>query len=640
MQLKPTLLLPALLLCACGSSGVPRDDALSLIPGTNAVQLTAASPRTVKLPQATWTLSALPEWLSAAQETRSGMTYVTLSAQPLVALESGAQQQTLSTAFDLTSARGTYRVTVTAPLTRLKGTVTASATQSAAQALSLPPATPGKVVVQWKRGDQPGLSAQALTRQELGDGTVTEVREVPDVRAALEALATDARVWRAFPETRMRAAQSAFAPGDALADQQWQLPRIGYGKVLTDHTEAYRNAVTVAVVDTGIRADHPDLAGVILGAAQGAADLISDPANGDGDGSDPDPTDPGAPGGHSHGTAVAGIIAARHNAAGILGGAVDAPVKVLPIRVLGSGSDGDTTEVMLAVRYAAGETVTVGGKVWTNPSPARVINLSLGESGKNFTDDQKAFICDAVHAATLRGALVVAASGNSGVADAQYPAACPDALAVASVTVDQARNWVHAAYSASGPHVRISAPGGALNTSYAGVTVGGQTQPDGVLTTNWTTGAAAGDYTLVQGTSFATPQVSAVAALMLSKGVTQTGPETAARLLATATDVLSAGQDDLTGAGVVNAAAALGLEDAAVPTPTPGSAVRVEITAGSGRQFTPPVDSAGTWSAYLPGGSYRVALGVDATGDGHLTGDEVQRASDVTLTDGVEQSLP
>lgn len=626
------------LLTACGSEGVPRDDVATLSPGTTT--LAAQTPVTVKLRESSWTVTGAPAWLTVTQETKNGATYFTFTAAALEGTAPDAQAPELRALVSITGDRGRYAVNVTVPLTPVRGQVPptpAAPTRAAPGPTRVTPVTgPGRIVVQWR--DQPALTTLgALVREQRAGGVTTQVLNVPDVQAALQDLKANAQVWRAFPETRMRAAQSApapWTPGDALAAYQWQMPATGYGAVLADGTGRYPTPVTVAVIDTGVRAAHPDLAGRVLGSADGAIDLITDPANGDGDGPDLDPTDPGVPGGGSHGTAVTGLIVAARNSVGIAGGTLDAPVQVQPIRVLGSSSDGDTTEIMLAVRYAAGETVQVGGKTLTNPRPAQIINLSLGASGRQFTEEQKAFICEAVSAAARRGALVVAAAGNSGMPDEQYPAACADAVAVGAVTVDAAGQWVHAPYSASGRHVRLSAPGGSLSTTHLGLKVNGAAVPDGILTTTWETGAVTGSFDMEEGTSFATPQVSAAAALLLSKGVTKTAAATAARLVATATDVGTPGRDDLTGTGVLNVAAALGLTGTGTGT-APGAAGQlVTVRAATGREFRPVVQASGAWTAYLAPGNYVVTQGVDADGSGTLEGSEVRREESVSVTAG------
>jgi len=147
------------------------------------------------------------------------------------------------------------------------------------------------------------------------------------------------------------------------------------------------SGVVVAVVDTGIRPNHPDLAGQILP----GYDMISADSNGgyfranDGDGRDADASDPGdwtegqcgtARGSSWHGTHVAGTIAAvANNATGVAGVAPGA--KILPVRVLGR-CGGTDVDIAAGMMWAAGVAVP-GAPV--NPNPAKIINLSLGGTG-------------------------------------------------------------------------------------------------------------------------------------------------------------------------------------------------------------------------------------------------------------------
>jgi len=523
-------------------------------------------------------------------------------------------------------------------------------------AASLASQTVGRAATDDRAGNLIVTTRSALSAQSLGpgrrvqsqrfsEGRHVEVIHADDVDAAMTRLRADRSVLSVIRDRTLyaQASPATFTPTDPLGRYQWQDTLMGYAAVQADKPETYKNAVTVAVVDTGVRFDHPDLAGRLYGPGDGAMDFTADPANGDGDGVDTDATDPGTPGGGSHGTSVTGLIAANSNAQGIAGGTLNAPVKVLPIRVLGSDNGGQISDITLGVRYASGEPVTVGSVTYTNPHPARVINLSLGNVGSHLSADEKAYVCDAVSAATARGALVVAASGNSGTNDPEYPASCPGAVAVGSVTLDQNRAWVRAPYSGFGPHVSLSAPGGYVKTAYNGTMAS-----DGVVTTGYITSTGETGYVIEQGTSFATPEVSAVAALLLSKGLTTGNDDTRLRLLSTASDAGVAGRDDDTGAGVLNASAALGLAATTTPvtglptpTPTVTTAYLVRVTeTKSGQVFKPAAYSDGTWTVYLPSGTYTAQSGPDTNGDGLLSAEEITKSQTVVLADQRSKILP
>ena len=196
------------------------------------------------------------------------------------------------------------------------------------------------------------------------------------------------------------------------------------------------SSVVVAVLDTGVRRDHPDLAGKLLP----GYDFISDAATAnDGDGRDNDPSDPGdwveaadinvVPGCTSadigdsswHGTQTAGLIgAATNNGVGMA--SIGRNVMILPVRVLGK-CGGFSSDIQAAMLWAAG--LHVPG-VPDNTTPAKVINLSLGSSGScgNYQGT--------VNQVIAAGAVVVVAAGNDGLAVGS-PANCAGVVGVAAV---------------------------------------------------------------------------------------------------------------------------------------------------------------------------------------------------------------
>ncbi len=268
--------------------------------------------------------------------------------------------------------------------------------------------------------------------------------------------------------------------------------------------------VVVAVVDGGVRFDHPDFA-LLGGRLLAGYDLVSDVdvAN-DGGGRDADASDPGdwvtlaesqtalfatcdVSNSSWHGTFITGqIAAATDNGLGVAG--INWGARVLPVRVAGK-CGALVSDLLDGVRWAAGLPVR---DVPNNSNPARVINLSFG-------GDQP---CDAayqsaINAATDAGALVVVAAGN-GSGALQRPADCQRVMTVAAVRKDGAK----AVYSSFGPQVALSAPGGSDESS--GVNLLFSTDNDG------TTVPANNGYGYKQGTSFAVPQAVGVASLMLA----------------------------------------------------------------------------------------------------------------------------
>lgn len=299
-------------------------------------------------------------------------------------------------------------------------------------------------------------------------------------------------------------------------------------------------SIRVAVIDTGILGSHEDLAGQW----EGGYDFISRAANArDGDGRDGDPTDAGdwdsTDPSSWHGTHVAGTIAAAtNNGKGVAGIAYGA--KVVPVRVLGKRG-GKTSDIVDAMRWSAG--IAVKG-VPTNPYPAEVLSLSLGGAGAC----SKAWR-GAIEDVLAKGSVIVVAAGNEQKdASTSNPGNCPGVITVAATNRDGDLAW----YSNYGPKVEISAPGGDT-TDASG---------DGVLSTLNTGSqrAESDSYAFYQGTSMATPHVSAVVALMLSANPDLT-PLQVARILKSTARPFAAGTTCATavkcGAGILDAGAAV-----------------------------------------------------------------------------------
>ena len=295
------------------------------------------------------------------------------------------------------------------------------------------------------------------------------------------------------------------------------------------------SSVTVAVLDTGVRKDHPDLAGKLYD----GYDFLSDVASSnDGDGRDADASDPGdysvagqcgvgstASASSWHGTQVAGIVgAATNNGLGIAGTGHD--VMVLPVRVLGA-CGGYDSDIIAAMRWAAGLSNDVGGgNSVTNGHPAKVINLSLGSS----TSCSQAYI-NVLQDLTAAGVTVVVSAGNESGFATDAPGNCPGALAVAGLR----HTGTKVGFSSLGPEVAISAPGGnCVNVAssepclYPIMTTGnaGTTTPAANIYTD------SMDYSV--GTSFSAPQVSGTVGLMLSINPSLTPAAIRAALQATA----------------------------------------------------------------------------------------------------------
>lgn len=301
-------------------------------------------------------------------------------------------------------------------------------------------------------------------------------------------------------------------PDDSLFSSQWNASLVNLPQAWDLTTGAA--GVVVAVLDNGILPNHPDLAGRFCAATDGCAgyDFVADPISGaDGDGIDPDPTDPGdhsLPDGSSffHGTFVSGAVGAvGNNAIGVAG--VDWTARIMPLRVLGVGV-GTSYDVIQGVRYAAGLSNDSGS---VPLQPAGVLNLSLGGGGFSQAEQD---LYTQLH---TQGILVVAAAGNDASSLPSYPAAYDGVVSVSAVDID--KNL--APYSNVGASIDVTAPGGNLATDRNGDGIA-----DGILSTGGDdTGPLSYNYLPVMGTSMAAPQVAGIAALMLAADPALTAAE-------------------------------------------------------------------------------------------------------------------
>lgn len=371
-------------------------------------------------------------------------------------------------------------------------------------------------------------------------------------------LALDAQVESAEPDRRMRRlavpndplfASVAGAQGPAVGQWYLRTPtaevRSSIDAVSAWDTTQGSASVIVAVLDTGTRFDHPDLAGKLVA----GYDMVSDTAiSNDGNGRDADANDPGdyvtsaeagrgtfanCPASSSswHGTQVAGIIgAATNNGTGMAGAGWN--VRVQPVRVLGK-CFGYTSDIAAAIRWAAG--LDVPG-VPRNTTPARVINMSLGSDGACSAEER-----DAVAAAVGAGAVVVAAAGNSAGRAASSPANCPGVIGVAALRHAGSK----VGFSDVGPELSIAAPGGNCINIGAGepclypilTTINtGSTVPAGSGYTD--------SFDASVGTSFSSPLVAAVAGLMLSAQPSLTPAGVRAAIRSTARPFVQSGLPD------------------------------------------------------------------------------------------------
>lgn len=325
-----------------------------------------------------------------------------------------------------------------------------------------------------------------LTLKELPTRTGLVVL-IPEV--ALEHMIKIPGVIAVEPDLVLTAVQAEELP--------WGVDRIDADLAWGTATGA---GVNIAIIDTGIDKDHPDLT------VAGGRNFVHKGRRVDPKAWDDD---------NGHGTHCAGIAAALDNEIGVIGVAPGA--SLIAVKVLDRSGSGYLSDIMDGIYWAANN--------------ANVINLSLGidkETLDQYPVDKAAFE-QAVKDASDAGVVVVAAAGNEGNGGDTviYPARFPSAIAVSAT--DSGDNL--ASFSSTGPSVELAAPGVSIYSTYK----------DG--------GYATGD-----GTSMAAPHVAGTAALVISAGI----GDVRTRLQNTADDLGVVGLDPYYGYGLVDADEAAG----------------------------------------------------------------------------------
>ena len=274
------------------------------------------------------------------------------------------------------------------------------------------------------------------------------------------------------------------------------------------HNRNIRGAgVKVAVLDTGIDCTHPDLIDNCKGGYNFVCDKTFDPTC--------DSNNPMDDSYNSHGTNIAGIIAARGNGTGVVGVAPEASLYAL--KVLDGGGFGSLSDILEGIDWAINNQMDV-------------LNISISDltSYPALKD-----VCDAAYQA---GLVIVAAAGNTNGGAITYPALYDSVIAVTATD----KNDQQTSFSAVGPELSLSAPG--VN----------------ILST-----AAGAGYAALSGTSQAAPHVAGTAALILSSGIKENGgytniaEEVRLRLQNSSKDLGDPGKDIIYGYGLVDAAKAV-----------------------------------------------------------------------------------
>ncbi|MCG1024849.1 S8 family serine peptidase [Dehalobacter sp.] len=400
----------------------------------------------------------------------------------------------------------------------------------------------------------PGVLSASWSKKYQTEGTV-EARETignVDTIGTVGTLGSgDTKVYRT-------------AVSDPEYSYQWGLQRVRADQAWNEG--ATGQGVIIAVIDTGVDLDHPDLAdssgsnlvkgynAITRSAAAGAAQDDN-----------------------GHGTSVAGLIAALNNNQGIIGVAYNA--KIMPIKAMDKNGEGE-------------DAVIADGIIWAVDNGAKIINMSIG------SDEETKILDDALQYAANKGCLLIAASGNvsestsqayshqtaAGTSEVSYPAANPNVLAVSAVDSSD----VITDFSLTGPEVLLAAPGKRILSDYWSSTETGL----GYMT----------------GTSIAAPFVTGAAALIWSKYPGLTADQIRQALIESAYDLGQEGRDDNYGYGRLDiyralktfgtlqrhiSPAALGWEGGIVSAGSAGEEPAVELSVSVGT-FALQVNSIGT----------------------------------------------
>ncbi len=366
------------------------------------------------------------------------------------------------------------------------------------QTVSFPAYRPGQVLVKFRTQVEQDESAQALASYDLP--VLENLRELDVLRVAVAAGEEQAMVQTLLQDPRVEYAELDYAvhatiiPNDTSYSLQWGPDKIHAPTAWDLFTGT--SDIVIAIVDTGVDLNHPDLNDKIVP----GWDFIGD--------------DPYAQDDHGHGSHVAGIAAAEtdneRGVAGISWGAC-----IMPVKVLDKNGDGYYSDVAKGVRYACNH-------------GAQIINLSLGGSNPSNT------LRDAVEHVYQNGCLMIAAAGND--ADSvDYPARYPEVMAVAATNQKDNR----ASFSDYGPEIDVAAPGVDIYSTVW--------NPPDIHTYGWK-----------QGTSMAAPFVAGEAALIWSLCPQFTNVEVRSIIESTATDRGAAGWDRYYGWGRIDVAEALG----------------------------------------------------------------------------------
>lgn len=380
-----------------------------------------------------------------------------------------------------------------------------------------------QIVILYKESAENNIATLGLDSDDISAGRtvddkldVLEISEDSDTDAIIEEISQNDNVEAVDYDD---IAKIQANPNDTLYSKY----QANYALVNADKTwnNIGSGSVKVAVIDTGVSANHPDLRGQVTSDGYDVINKTTYVRDLEG-----------------HGTAVAGVIAANtNNNLGIAGFAGLNNVKIVPYTALDENGDGSSADILAALNLVA------------NRSDIKVVNLSFG-----FNKD-----LSTIRSAILRlynsGKVIVASSGNSNESRLMYPAAYPEVISVGSVDNDLKRStpasWGRGSGSNYGTNLDVVAPG--TDIASTGVDLNQNTRYS---------------YYSNSGTSFSAPTVSGLAAIMLCHNTGLSNGDIDRIIKNTAKDLNTSGYDIYTGYGIVQFDKALTTAKNTIPTNT------------------------------------------------------------------------
>ncbi|MFC2947700.1 S8 family peptidase [Virgibacillus sediminis] len=280
-----------------------------------------------------------------------------------------------------------------------------------------------RIIVREKDGST--FSTEGLGVLEIYDALpadfpyqIVRVPEAADFQEKLMEIREDEQVENAEPDYIR---ETYFQPEDAKYTSQWYLDQLH----LPDAWDITRGSedVVIAVLDSGVKADHPDLEGRVLP----GYDFVNEDENPDDD--------------HGHGTFVAGIIGANANPDGIAG--LDHHAKILPIKIANSRGESTVSNTVSAIYYAMEQ-------------DADILNMSYGSYQLSHMEQE------AIRDAYESGILLVASAGNDNTYEHSYPASYPGVISVGSTD----REGYLSTFSNYGYFLDLTAPGEEIYSTF------------------------------------------------------------------------------------------------------------------------------------------------------------------------------